>query len=96
MVRRAAAGVHPIRRDAQLDPVTAARTDYGEHRSVLQGAAGEALASVRFWHTPTGVWRTPYPQLCSAQANFVAGHQQVNNGGEPSRVREIGKAQTNF
>jgi hypothetical protein len=29
------------------------------------------------------------PVVYARQANFAAGHQQVNNGGEPARVREI-------
>jgi hypothetical protein len=29
------------------------------------------------------------PVVYARQANFAAGHQQVNNGGEASRVREI-------
>jgi hypothetical protein len=34
------------------------------------------------------------PVVYARQANFAAGHQQVNNGGEPSRVREIESPQT--
>jgi hypothetical protein len=46
-------------------------------------AANETLAAIK----------NP-PVVYARQANFAAGHQQVNNGGEPSRVREIESPQT--
>ena len=36
------------------------------------------------------------PVVYARQANFAAGHQQVNNGLQPSGAREIESSQTNF